>query len=69
MDNTGISDRNWKVPTGFNDKNFTDQSDEDEDTNKKIYLTITKHEQCTRHWSKFSTLTHLILKTALRNKY
>ena len=33
MDNTGISDRNWKVPTGFN-KNFTDQSDEDEDTNK-----------------------------------
>ena len=47
MDNTGISNRNWKVPTGFNNKNFTDQSDEDEIPIKIIHLTITKHEQCT----------------------
>lgn len=33
VDNTGISNRNWEVPTGFN-KNFTDETDEDEDTNK-----------------------------------
>lgn len=45
MVNTGMPSKNWKVPTGFRNKNLTDYIDAEEDANNNNpsnnYCTLT----------------------------